>query len=133
MKNILNLTTLAILMLLITSFKSEVEITERISSIIRSGDAHELALHFDRRLELVIDTEKVNFNNIETDHAELILKNFFKKHPPKSFTYIYQGSADRMRYSTATYNSSTKVFEVYILMRKSKNDYVINTLHFRKE
>ncbi len=133
MKNLQLLTILTTIILLNASLKSESEITERIRSIIKSGNAHELAVHFDRKLELVIDTEKIDFHNIENGHAELILKGFFKKHPPKAFTYIYQGSADRMRYSTATYNTSTDAFEVYILMRKSKNNYVINTLHFRKE
>ncbi|TAE91213.1 MAG: DUF4783 domain-containing protein, partial [Runella slithyformis] len=61
----------------------EVEIAEKIKSSIRTGNAQSLADHFEKNLELVIDTEKVSFRNVRSDQAGVILKTFFKKHPPK--------------------------------------------------
>jgi len=113
---------------------SDVEIAEKIKGSIKSGNAHTLADHFEKSLELVIDAERVDFRRVRHEQAELILRNFFKKYPPKDFRYGFQGTASKVRYCTATYQTlSGSKFQVYILMRVTENDYLINTLHFKKE
>jgi hypothetical protein len=112
----------------------DVEIAEKIKSSFRTGNAHNLADHFEKNLELVIDTERVDFRRVRNEQAELILKNFFKKYPPKDFKYGFQGTASKVRYCTATYQTlSGSKFQVYILMRVTEKEYLINTLHFKKE
>lgn len=112
----------------------DIEIAEKIKSSFRTGNAHNLADHFEKNLELVIDTERVDFRRVRNVQAELILKNFFKKYPPKDFKYGFQGTASKVRYCTATYQTlSGSKFQVYILMRVTEKDYLINTLHFKKE
>jgi hypothetical protein len=111
------------------------EITETIRTSLRGGQAHELALCFDRQIELVIDAETVDFPVVRAEQAEQILKTFFKKYPPRNFQYVYQGSTARMRYSTGTYQSNGQTFSVYVLMKQSARQpggYVVNTLHLRK-
>jgi|GEM_PF-6447035 len=112
----------------------DVEIAGKIKSSIRTGNAQSLSEHFEKNLELVIDTEKVSFSNVRTEQASVILKTFFKKHPPKDFKYVFQGTTSKVRYCTATYQDITGgMFQVYILMRITEKDYRINTLHFKKE
>ncbi len=112
----------------------DVEIAEMIKGSIKSGNAHTLADHFERNLELVIDAERVDFRRVGEEQAELILKNFFKKYPPKGFRYDFQGTASKVRYCTATYQTvGGNKFQVYILMRVTEKEYFINTLHFKKE
>ena len=111
-----------------------IEVSERIRGSIKTGNAHELASHFEKSMELVIDTERVSFRNVRNAQAELILKNFFKKFPPKDFKYVFQGTASKVRYCTATYQPAAGGnFQVYILMKITDKDYLINTLHFKKE
>lgn len=130
---------LAVLIGVLSSFivptsPRDVEIAEKIKSSIRMGNAQGLSDHFEKNLELVIDTEKVSFRNVRSEQAGVILKTFFKKHPPKDFKYVFQGTASKVRYCTATYQDiSGGVFQVYILMRITEKDYRINTLHFKKE
>ena len=57
---------------------SDVEIAEKIKGSIKSGNAHTLADHFEKSLELVIDAERVDFRRVRHEQAELILKTFFK-------------------------------------------------------
>ena len=112
----------------------DVEVAERIKNSIRTGNAQSLSDHFEKNLELVIDTEKVSFRNVRNEQASVILKTFFKKHPPKDFKYVFQGTASKVRYCTATYQDiAGSTFQVYILMRITEKDYRINTLHFKKE
>lgn len=112
----------------------DVEIAEKIKGSFKNGNASVLADYFERSLELVIDAEKVDFRRVRHEQAELILKSFFKKYPPKDFKYGFQGTASKVRYCTGTYQTTNGIkFQVYILMRVTKNDYLINTLHFKKE
>ncbi|MFN8349219.1 MAG: DUF4783 domain-containing protein [Spirosomataceae bacterium] len=134
-----NLWTLLIGMFGLSSFifdnsPTDVEIAEKIKGSFKNGNAHTLADHFEKSLELVIDAERVDFRRVRGEQAELILKTFFKKYPPKDFRYGFQGTASKVRYCTATYQTvSGSKFQVYILMRVTENDYLINTLHFKKE
>ena len=110
------------------------DISKTVIVSMRSGDASRLSTGFARTIELVIDSEKVAFPAVQADHAQLILRSFFRKYPPHSFQLTYEGSSDRLRYSTGTYESKGKQFSVYVLMRQTNSQqYVINSLHFRKE
>ncbi len=112
----------------------DMEVAERIKGSIKMGDAHNLAINFEKNMELVIDSERVSFRNVRNEQAEFILKGFFKKYPPKDFKYVFQGTASKVRYCTATYQpASGGIFQVYMLMRITEKDYLINTLHIKKE
>lgn len=112
----------------------ETDITQTVGVSLRSGDASGLSARFAKTIELVIDTEKVEFSAVQATHAELILRSFFRKYPPHRFQFVYRGASDRLRYSTGTYETDGQTFSVYVLMRQAPNHhYVINALHFRKE
>jgi len=116
------------------STSKDIEVAEKIKSCFKMGNAHTLADNFEKNLELVIDTERIDFRRVNQEQAELILKTFFKKYPPKDFRYGFQGTASKVRYCTATYQTATgSKFQVYILMRVTEKEYLINTLHFKKE
>jgi hypothetical protein len=109
------------------------EMPDSIQASLQTGQAHQLAVHFDKTIELVIDSESVNFSSVQAAHAELILNTFFKKHPPRAFKYLYRGSSNRLQYGTGTYQSSGQTFSVYVLLRRTgTNQFVINTLQFRQ-
>lgn len=112
----------------------ETDITQTVGVSLRSGDAGRLSARFAKTIELVIDSENVEFAAVHADHAELILRAFFRKYPPHRFQFVYRGASDRLRYSTGTYETDGQIFSVYVLMRQTTNQqYVINALHFRKE
>lgn len=109
------------------------DVMQTVGTSLRSGDASQLSARFAKTIELVIDTEKVEFPAVQATHAELILRTFFRKYPPHSFKFIYQGSSDKFRYSTGTYKADGQAFSVYVLMRQTTDhQYAINALHFRK-
>jgi hypothetical protein len=113
---------------------AETDIIQTVGTSLRSGDAGRLSARFAKTIELVIDTENVEFQALQATHAELILRSFFRKYPPHSFQFVYKGASDRLRYSTGTYETNGQVFSVYILMRQTSDQhYAINALHFRKE
>lgn len=66
------------------------DIYDDIANSIRSGDARQLAVFFGNTIDLqIIDQENV----YSKAQAELILKDFFIKNQPKSFTILHKGSS----------------------------------------
>ncbi|WP_316933124.1 DUF4783 domain-containing protein [Spirosoma radiotolerans] len=113
---------------------SETDITQMVGTSLRNGDAVRLSARFAKTIELVIDTENVDFQALQATHAELILRSFFRKYPPHGFQFVYRGASDKLRYTTGTYETGGQVFSVYVLMRQTPDhQYAINALHFRKE
>lgn len=113
---------------------AETDISQTVGTSLRNGDAGQLSARFAKTLELVIDTENVEFKALQATHAELILRSFFRKYPPHSFRFVYRGASDTLRYSTGSYETNGQIFSVYVLMRQTReHQYVINALHFRKD
>jgi hypothetical protein len=109
------------------------DIPDSIRLSLQAGQANQLAAHFEKTIQLVIDSEGIEFPGIRADHAELILNTFFRKHPPSSFRYLDRGTAERMYYLTGSYQSGGQTFSVYMLLRRNEtNQYVISTLQFRQ-
>ena len=106
-------------------------ITDDISNAIKTGNASELTKHFNTNLDITI---LGNSNSYSKSQAEMIIKDFFKKYPPKSFKVIHQGtSADGSQFSICNYVSSTKSFRVYFLVKKFSDKLLIQQLKFESE
>lgn len=110
------------------------ELADRIRMSFRGGNPRMLASCLNQQVELVIDSEKIDFQKISSQQAEQIFKSFFQKNPPLAFQYVYQGASNAdLRYSVGTYRSRNKDFLVYILVRRADaNKYVIDTIQFRE-
>lgn len=110
------------------------ELTDRIRMSFRGGDPKMLASCLNQEIELIIDSEKIDFQKISSQQAEQIFKLFFQHNPPLSFQYVYQGASNvDLKYSVANYRSRNKDFLVYILVKRGGNNkYVIDTIQFRE-
>ncbi|WP_435354065.1 DUF4783 domain-containing protein [Emticicia sp. SJ17W-69] len=110
------------------------ELADRIRMSFRGGNPRMLASCLNQQIELVIDSEKIDFQKISSQQAEQIFKIFFQKNPPLAFQYVYQGASNAdLRYSVGTYRSRNKDFLVYILVKRADaNKYVIDTIQFRE-
>ncbi|CAH0995815.1 hypothetical protein EMA8858_01942 [Emticicia aquatica] len=114
--------------------KEDNELADRIRMSFRGGNPRMLASCLNQQIELVIDSEKIDFQKISSQQAEQIFKTFFQKNPPLAFQYVYQGASNTdLRYSVGTYRSRNKDFLVYILVKRAEaNKYVIDTIQFRE-
>ena len=112
---------------------TDADVAKIVQASLLTGNAGQLSACFAKTIELVIDAEKVDFPALSTNHAELILRSFFRRYPPRGFRFVHQGVSAHLHYRTGTYTSDGQAFTVYVLMRRTTNrQYVINTLHFRK-
>jgi hypothetical protein len=102
-----------------------------VRSALKAGSSKELSQHFHDNIELNINNESGNYSNV---HAEIYLKEFFKKHEPISFEYAHQGgSPEGLNYAIGNYVYSEGTYLVLIRAKKIKGKEKIYIIDFSKE
>lgn len=98
---------------------------------IKAGDSHSLVAFFDSVVELKTDSEEGAYSK---NQAEFVLKNFFSRYTPESFSYNHEGSSPGgAKYTIGTYKCETASFRVYMKLKSVGDHFVIDTLDFSKE
>jgi len=92
---------------------------EEITSFFGSGSSKGLAQFFENGLELNVKGDKGTFSKIQ---AELVLRDFFKKHPAKDFQIIHSsGKDDQIQYYIGNYQSTNSQFRILIKIKSNKD------------
>ena len=100
------------------------DVVDDIAIAIRSGNAKELSKYFNTNIDLNIPGNEGVYSKAQ---AELILKDFFAKHPLKSFSILHQGSSkDGARYAIGNLVTEKGTFRTYFYMKKKSDRYYIH-------
>lgn len=112
--------------------QSSEDVLKKVETAIKSGKSVDLAKYFNSTIDLEL---LENDDSYSKTQAELIIKNFFKKYPPKSYSIKQKGSSnDGSIFSIGIYNSTNnKTFRTYFLIKKVSGKYKINLLQFEEE
>ncbi len=105
-------------------------IPKEIITAIRMGDVNKLSPWFNTSVQLII-LEKENVYS--RSQATMIMKDFFKKHPPKSFTIIHEGGKPKARFGIGLLKTSDQTYRIYLLIKPDNNKSVILQLRIEKE
>jgi hypothetical protein len=106
------------------------DIPAGIIEAIKAGNARELAKYFQNSVELALtDIDDVYSKN----QAELIIQDFFKKHPPQSFSILHKGGKETSRYAIGNLSTANGKFRVTILIKIREGVAAINQLRIEKE
>ena len=111
---------------------AEYDIYEDIGSAIRAGDSKQLASYFGNSIDLTIMNRGDTYSKTQ---AELIVRDFFAKNPPKSFTIIHKGTSKEETLYAIGNLTTTKgaVFRTSFFARQSGGKYLIQELRFETE
>jgi len=105
--------------------------TDRIAEAISQSDAKSLAGYFNETIDLGLPD---NDNSYSASQGEMIMRDFFRKHPPSSFEIIQKGTTDPdSRFAIGTYKTGTNEFRVYINLRKEKSTFRIHKIKFEEK
>lgn len=107
-------------------------ITDEIKTSISKMDAAKLAGYFSSTVNLeIIDID----GNYSRKQAEIIVQDFFRKHPVKTFTVNHQGSSnDGSKYMIGVYTTTqNKVYRVYIMLKTMDDKLQINKLQIEED
>jgi hypothetical protein len=98
---------------------------------IQESDAKALSDSFNMTIELSLPG---NENTYSASQGEMVMKDFFKKCPPDSFTLIKQGTtASFSRFAICDYLSGERKYQVYINLQKEKDQYFIRKIKFEEK
>jgi hypothetical protein len=98
---------------------------------MKAGSSKELIKYCNANIEIKIDGKTSNYSLAQ---AEVILKDFFLKNPPKGFQYIHQGaSPEGLKYTIGTYSLEEGKYRVVMVIKKVKEEFKIDTINFSKE
>jgi hypothetical protein len=107
------------------------ETDDKIIEAIQHGNAKELAKFFNNTLDLNTPENEGTFSKAQ---AEVVMKDFFSKNPPKSFKINHQGSSnDGSHFFIGLYTTQKQNFRAYFLIKKVGEQYLIQLLQFEKE
>ena len=67
------------------------------------------------------------------NQAELIIRDFFKKHPPTGFDILHKGGKVSSRYAIGNLSTSNGKFRITILIKIKEDISLINQLRIEKE
>jgi hypothetical protein len=102
-----------------------------VRSALKAGSSKELSQYFHDNIELNIKNEAGNYSKV---HAEIYLKEFFKKHEPISFEYAHQGgSPEGLNYAIGNYVHSEGTYLVLIRAKKIDGKERIYIIDFSEE
>jgi len=107
------------------------DLSQDIAIAIRAGNAKELSKYFNGNIDLNIPGNEGVFSKAQ---AELIMKDFFSKNTPKSFTVLHQGSSkDGAKYTIGSLVTEKITFRTYFYMKKKGEEYLIHELSLNSE
>ncbi len=115
---------------MISGFQSIQDIPDTITSAFKAGNSKELVKHFNANVELVILENEDVYSKTQ---AEMILRDFFDKQPPKNFAILHHGGKNGSQYAIGDLTTSKGNFRVYFLLKKKEDRYLIHQLRIEKE
>ncbi|MBK8362157.1 MAG: DUF4783 domain-containing protein [Bacteroidetes bacterium] len=121
-----------IMLLLVFSQSYSLDVFDEIAFAIRSGDAKQLSTYFGPTLDLTIINREDVYSKAQ---AEQVIKDFFSKNAPKSFTIIHKGSSpEGTQYAIGNLvSSSGKSYRTSFYFKSSGGKNVLMELRFESE
>ncbi|MDH5397121.1 MAG: DUF4783 domain-containing protein [Cyclobacteriaceae bacterium] len=108
------------------------DIINEVKEVMKTGSSREMV----KLLGQSVDMELLdgNMKSYSRAQAEFVLKDFFKKHPPTSFTIIHQGASKAgLPYVIGEFISDNNTFRVFVRVKKSGEKYFVHQISFNKE
>ena len=106
------------------------EIPSGISLAIKTGSSSELMKYMNENVEMVIlDKEGI----YDKSQAEMILKDFFSKNPPRKFSLLHQGGKSESKYGIGDLETADDSFRVYFLLKEKGGKPLIHQFRIEKE
>lgn len=105
--------------------------TGKITESLHSGSSKELGKFFSNQITLTLNKTQSDYSK---NQAELVFRDFFRKHPPEDFKLLHEDeSADKSWYFIGKYVSSDSDFRVLVKGTKQNGTYIIESMEFSKE
>jgi hypothetical protein len=124
-------TVLAILLFILPafSFAQTPDVADLVAGAIRTGNAKEISKYFADNVDLKVLEQENIYSKAQ---AELILKDFFTKHPVKEFVVVHKSQPKNdSQFAIGTLTTTNGTYRVHYLMKAAAG--VTTVTQFRIE
>lgn len=122
---------LLLLIISISSFAFAVDLIDGISTAIRSGNPQNISKYFIENIDLKVIAQEDVYSK---QQAEMILKDFFSKHPVKSFTVAHKSEPKGgSQYVIGTLETGNGKFRIYFLIKTTGSNSLIQQFRIETE
>jgi hypothetical protein len=120
------------LFLLFVGLSFGADLLDEVANALRSGDAKSVSRYFGSSVDLSIASQEDVYSKTQ---AEQVLKDFFSKNQPRSFTILHKGeSKEGAKYAIGRLLTAQGVsYRTYFYVKAQGNTPVIQELQFMKE
>jgi hypothetical protein len=117
---------------LLISFKATfaLDITEEIAAAIKSGNSKAIAAYFTDNVDLKVLAQEDVYSKAQ---AELIVKDFFTKHPVKTFSIAHKSTKNDSQFAIGTLETTNGKYRVYFLLKKTGEKLQIQQFRIEPE
>jgi hypothetical protein len=125
--------TKAIILLIISisSLAFMPDIIDGISTAIRSGNPKNISKYFIENIDLKVIAQEDVYSK---QQAEMILKDFFTKHPVKSYTVAHKSEPKAgSQYVIGTLETENGKFRIYFLIKTTGSETLIQQFRIETE
>lgn len=120
-----------IVFLFIGTSTAQDDVLKNVSAAMKAGSSKELAKYFHNVVQIDIDGDRSNFNRAQ---AEVVIKDFFQKHPAIDFEYIHEGaSKDGLSYTIGKFSHREGSFRVVMLVKNIGGVFAVDTFTLTSE
>lgn len=115
----------------VVSFAFTLDIVDDIAAAIRSGNPKNISKYFIENVDLkVIEQEDI----YSKQQAEMILKDFFTKHPVKNYTVGYKSlPKNSSQYIIGTLETFNGKFRTYLLLKTTSSETLVQQFRIETE
>lgn len=106
------------------------EALRKVSAAIQAGNADALTGFLQSQVEITLPGADQSYSS---QQATFILKDFFTKFAPKSFSVIHTGESGTTNYATGTYVSGNGTFDTNIFLKNVQGVFKVTQLRFEAE
>lgn len=98
---------------------------------IKTGNAEDLAKHFNQNLDVTIEG---NLNAFSKTQATFAVADFFKAHPPVDFSIVHKGASQGgLQFAIGKYVSGNDTYTVMMRVKEIGKVFLIHDISFVKE
>ena len=106
-------------------------LNESLISALQTGNEKKLSVFLNNSVDITIKSEESVYSKTQ---AELILKDFFIKNSPQSFSIIHKGTSGKdAAFFIGNLQTKKGIFRTYIYLKKLNDAMLIQELKFEEE
>ncbi len=121
---------LGILCLSLRGYSQSNPLQEVLASI-RNNRVQDISRYFDSFVPITINNSPSNYSH---NQAELVLRDFFDKNPPREFVVTDNGTTgNNSLFAIATFKSNSGKYSLYMLMKQKEGTYVVKEIRLTRE